>query len=69
VKAKEWIWIPQEMQHRGALGKQSTAYLHNKPLPNHRVVRETARHENKGPFATTRHRKYTNEKPLLGLLI
>ncbi|KAH8745168.1 ankyrin repeat-containing domain protein [Hyaloscypha finlandica] len=52
VKAEEWIWIGQEMQHRAALGKESQPCLHNKPLPPNRVVREIARHKNKAPAVT-----------------
>jgi hypothetical protein len=47
LKAEEWIWIGQEIERRATLGKKSEPYLHNKPLPFDRVVRETARHKNK----------------------
>lgn len=69
MKAEEWIWIGQEMQHRTALGKESEPYLHNKPLPLDRVVREIARHKNKAPAATLSNREYANMKFLLSLLI
>lgn len=60
VKAEEWIWIGQEMQHRAALGKESEPYLHDNPLPLDRVVREIARHKNKAPAATLSNREYAN---------
>jgi len=69
VKADEWIWIGQEMQHRAALGKESEPRLHDKPLPLDRVVREIARHKNKAPAATLSNREYTNTEFLVSLLI
>lgn len=66
VKAEEWIWIAQEMQHRAALGKESEPYLHDKLLPLDRVVREIARHKNKAPAKT---RESANTKFLCSLLI
>jgi hypothetical protein len=69
VKAEEWIWIGQEMQHRAALGKGSEPYLHDNPLPPDRVVREIARHKNKTPAATLSNREYANTEFLLSPLI
>jgi hypothetical protein len=69
VKAEEWIWIGQEMQHRAALGKESQPCLHNKPLPPNRVDREIARHKNKAPAVTLSNREYANTGFLLSLLI
>jgi hypothetical protein len=52
VKAEEWIWIDQEMQRRAALGKKSEPYLHNRPLPSDRVVREITRHKKNKAYPT-----------------
>jgi len=60
VKAKEWIWIYQEMQSRAAVGKESEPCLYGIPLPSDRVNRETARHQIEAPTATPWNRKYTN---------
>lgn len=69
MKAEEWIWIGQEMQHRAALGKESQPCLHNKPLPPNRVDREIARHKNKAPAVTLSNREYANTGFLSSLLI
>lgn len=69
VRAEEWIWIAQEMHHRAELGKKSTPYLHDKPLPLDRVVRETARHKNKASAATLSNCEYSKNKFLLTLFI
>lgn len=62
MKAEEWIWFGQEIQHRAALGKESELCLHDRPLPLDRVAREIARHKNKIPAGTLQDRKYTNAK-------
>jgi hypothetical protein len=69
LKAEEWIWIGQEMQHRATLGKESEPFLYDKPLPPDRVVREIARHKNKASAATLSNREDVNNEFLLCLLI
>jgi hypothetical protein len=69
VKAEEWIWIDQEMQRRAVLGKKSEPYLHNRPLPADRVIREITRHKNKVHPSIPLNRESADIKFLRNLLI